>query len=80
MIATHQSMPLSQLLIPFMKLSNNGHAEVLVKEMGKEAAGKGSWKDGLKVARNQMKGLGLNMQTIKMRDGSGISQVNMIPA
>ncbi|MDF9763582.1 D-alanyl-D-alanine carboxypeptidase/D-alanyl-D-alanine-endopeptidase [Peribacillus simplex] len=80
LIATHQSMPLSQLLIPFMKLSNNGHAEVLVKEMGKEAVGKGSWKDGLKVARNQMKGLGLNMQTIKMRDGSGISQVNMIPA
>lgn len=80
MIATHQSMPLSQLLVPFMKLSNNSHAEVLVKEMGKEAEGEGSWKDGLKVARNQLKSMGLNMQTIMMRDGSGISQVNMIPA
>ncbi|MBT2647169.1 D-alanyl-D-alanine carboxypeptidase/D-alanyl-D-alanine-endopeptidase [Bacillus sp. ISL-34] len=80
MIATHQSMPLSQLLIPFMKMSNNGHAEVLVKEMGKEAEGEGSWKDGLKVARNQLKSMGLDMQTIMMRDGSGISQVNMIPA
>ncbi|MDM5214470.1 D-alanyl-D-alanine carboxypeptidase/D-alanyl-D-alanine-endopeptidase [Peribacillus sp. NJ4] len=80
LIATHQSMPLSQLLIPFMKLSNNGHAEVLVKEMGKEAEGEGSWKDGLKVARNLMNGMGLDMQTIIMRDGSGISQVNMIPA
>lgn len=80
MIATHQSMPLSQLLIPFMKLSNNSHAEVLVKEMGKEADGEGSWKDGLKVARNQLKSMGLDMQTIMMRDGSGISQVNMIPA
>ncbi|MGW8427468.1 D-alanyl-D-alanine carboxypeptidase/D-alanyl-D-alanine endopeptidase [Peribacillus simplex] len=80
MIATHQSMPLSQLLIPFMKLSNNSHAEVLVKEMGKEAEGEGSWTDGLKVARNQLKSMGLDMQTIMMRDGSGISQVNMIPA
>lgn len=80
MIATHQSMKLSQLLIPFMKLSNNSHAEVLVKEMGKEADGEGSWKDGLKVARNQLKSMGLDMQTIMMRDGSGISQVNMIPA
>ncbi len=80
MIGTHQSMPLSQLLIPFMKMSNNSHAEVLVKEMGKEADGEGSWKDGLKVARNQLKSMGINMQTIMMRDGSGISQVNMIPA
>ncbi|MED4693097.1 D-alanyl-D-alanine carboxypeptidase/D-alanyl-D-alanine-endopeptidase [Peribacillus frigoritolerans] len=79
-IATHQSMQLSQLLIPFMKLSNNSHAEILVKEMGKEADGEGSWKDGLKVARNQLKSMGLDMQTIMMRDGSGISQVNMIPA
>ncbi|KWW17997.1 D-alanyl-D-alanine carboxypeptidase [Peribacillus simplex] len=80
LIASHRSMPLSQLLIPFMKLSNNSHAEILIKEMGKEAGGEGSWKDGLKVAGNEMKSLGLDMQTIKMRDGSGISQVNMIPA
>ncbi|MED3688272.1 D-alanyl-D-alanine carboxypeptidase/D-alanyl-D-alanine-endopeptidase [Peribacillus butanolivorans] len=80
MIATHESMPLSQLLIPFMKLSNNSHAEVLVKEMGKAANRDGSWEDGLKVAKSQLTLMGLDMHTIKMRDGSGISQVNMIPA
>ncbi|MCK1994062.1 D-alanyl-D-alanine carboxypeptidase/D-alanyl-D-alanine-endopeptidase [Peribacillus muralis] len=80
LIATHRSMPLSQLLIPFMKLSNNSHAEILIKEMGKEAGGEGSWKVGLKVAGNEMKNMGLDMKTIEMRDGSGISQVNMIPA
>ena len=79
-IATHESMTLSQLLVPFMKLSNNSHAEVLVKEMGKVANGKGSWEDGLKVAESKLELMGMNMESVMMRDGSGISQVNLISA
>jgi len=79
-LATKESMPLKDLLIPFMKLSNNGHGEILVKEMGKVIHDEGSWDKGLDVMEDELEKLGLNMDTILLRDGSGMSHKNFIPA
>ncbi|GAA0520822.1 D-alanyl-D-alanine carboxypeptidase/D-alanyl-D-alanine endopeptidase [Saccharopolyspora thermophila] len=77
-LAERQSMPLRELLVPFMKLSNNGHAEVLVKAMGREVRGEGSWAAGLAVLTEQVRGLGVDPQALRLVDGSGLSTMDSV--
>lgn len=77
-ISSKKSMQLHELLIPFMKLSNNGHAEILIKEIGKRESGEGSWEAGLEIVTGFLEEEGLNADELLLRDGSGISHVSLI--
>ena len=77
-LLTKKSMPLKQLMTPFMKLSNNTHAEVLAKEMGKVKYGVGSWDAGLRVMNEYAASVGMDVKQWKFEDASGMSHANKI--
>ncbi|MFF2845446.1 D-alanyl-D-alanine carboxypeptidase/D-alanyl-D-alanine-endopeptidase [Streptomyces sp. NPDC058001] len=79
-IASHDSMPLRDLLIPFVKLSNNMHAEILTKAMGYETARRGTWSAGLAAVSGYLKDAGVDTGTLRQVDGSGLSRMNSFPA
>lgn len=77
-LAARDSMPLRELLVPFLKLSNNGHAEVLVKSMGRAARGAGSWEAGIEVLGEKLDDLGVDSRALRMVDGSGLSEMDSV--
>lgn len=79
-LAVRKSMPLSELLKPFMMLSNNGHADILTKELGKTFCGEGSFEKGLQVLEEELKRYGLMPGEYLIRDGSGISHLTLLTA
>ncbi|WP_209310591.1 D-alanyl-D-alanine carboxypeptidase/D-alanyl-D-alanine-endopeptidase [Streptomyces spiramenti] len=79
-LASHESMTVGELMNPFMKLSNNGHAEVLVKAMGHETAGDGGWSAGTAAARESLAAFGMDESTYVLADGSGLTRRNWVPA
>lgn len=74
------SIPLKEIMIPFMKLSNNGHGEMFVKELGKIEKGIGSWEEGIDVMKDQLREFGVDPDLVDLRDGSGLSQATTVPA
>jgi D-alanyl-D-alanine carboxypeptidase/D-alanyl-D-alanine-endopeptidase (penicillin-binding protein 4) len=73
-LARDESMTVGELMNPFLKLSNNMHAETLVKAMGAVAEASGSWPAGLGVVTDYAKSVGVDTGTIRLSDGSGLSR------
>ncbi len=77
-LAAHVSPPLSRDVEAINGRSQNWHAEQLVKTLGKEVAGQGSWAAGLDVERETLARLGVDTTAFLLRDASGLSSVNLV--
>ncbi|WP_246589697.1 D-alanyl-D-alanine carboxypeptidase/D-alanyl-D-alanine endopeptidase [Desertibacillus haloalkaliphilus] len=77
---SHVSKPLAEQLVPFLKHSFNGYGEMFIKEIGRISKGEGSWDAGIDVVEEVLIRFGVDPKTVVIRDGSGISHVNLIPA
>ena len=79
-LGTKQSKPLKEIMVPFMKISNNSIADILVKTIGKKVKNVGSSEAGLQAMREYMSSMGMDTSKIILTDGSGLSIQNRVPA
>jgi len=77
-VAVRDSITLRQLLPSFLKLSNNGHAEILTKAMGRKVSNQGTWAAGLAVSTTFLRTNGVDTPNLRLADGSGLSRLDLV--
>jgi D-alanyl-D-alanine carboxypeptidase/D-alanyl-D-alanine-endopeptidase (penicillin-binding protein 4) len=75
----HVSAPLPQIIGPILQNSQNWFAEMLVKTIGREVSGAGSWDAGLDLERRFLiDNVHIDSAAFRLRDASGLSSSNLI--
>jgi len=78
-LASHLSDPLPRVIAPILLNSQNWIAETLLKTVGREARGEGSWEAGLAAERDFLtRVVGIDSADFRLRDGSGLSAGNLV--
>jgi len=78
-LATVSSRPLPDILFPILNSSQNWFAEMLLKILGREKAGAGSWDAGIKVERQFLiDSVMVDSTAFHLHDGSGLTTHNLI--
>lgn len=74
------SPPLRQILMVFEKNSVNQIGEALLKTLGRMRAGTGTYETGTEAIRRQLLAWGASPDGFIVRDGSGLSRLNLVSA
>jgi serine-type D-Ala-D-Ala carboxypeptidase/endopeptidase (penicillin-binding protein 4) len=77
-LGTHISVPMAQDIVVTNKISQNLHAELLLRLLGKLLAKDGSLAQGTRVVRQFLVDAGVNDQDFFFYDGSGMSMDDRI--
>ena len=71
--------PLPDIVFPILNTSQNWFAEMLLKVLGRELAGDGSWDAGLDVERRFLvDSVKIDSTAFSLRDGSGLAAGNLV--
>ncbi len=76
----HQSPPLSEILKPLFKASQNLYAESLVRTLGREFKQEGSFEKGREVVEESLLDMSIGKEEYYYADGSGLSRLNLAGA
>lgn len=77
-LAEYNSQPLAFDLRVINKVSQNLHAELLLRLLGKEKGTAGTVEGGLEVVRSFLAQAGIRSDEYTIHDGSGLSRVNLV--
>ncbi|HET9333725.1 MAG TPA: D-alanyl-D-alanine carboxypeptidase/D-alanyl-D-alanine-endopeptidase [Gemmatimonadota bacterium] len=77
-LAAHVGPPLARVIDAVLGRSQNWHAEQLLKTIGREVEGEGSWRAGLAVERRTLAELGVDTTAFLLKDASGLSSANLV--
>lgn len=78
-LAEYRGRPIGDILFPILNSSQNWFAEMLVKILGRELGGAGSWEAGLAVERRFLvDSVGIDSSAFALEDGSGLSAGNLV--
>ena len=77
-LASYESKPLLQDVRVINKVSQNLHAEILLRLLGRERGNSGSVEGGLEVMRGFLTQAGISSDQYAFYDGSGLSRQNLV--
>jgi D-alanyl-D-alanine carboxypeptidase/D-alanyl-D-alanine-endopeptidase (penicillin-binding protein 4) len=78
-LAETSSRPFREWLAPILGPSQNLFADMLLKQVGRQVRGEGSWRAGLEVERRFLiDSVGIDSTQFSLRDGSGLSHTNTV--
>ena len=78
-LAEYLGRPLPDIVFPILNTSQNWFAEMLLKILGREIGGEGSWAKGLEVERRFLiDSVKVDSTAFALDDGSGLSAGNLV--
>jgi D-alanyl-D-alanine carboxypeptidase/D-alanyl-D-alanine-endopeptidase (penicillin-binding protein 4) len=77
-LASHESLPLVESLKVIEKVSQNLHAEMLLRTLGRERRNVGSVEAGLEEIGQFLGEIGVDAQEVHLLDGSGLSRETLV--